>query len=342
MTSIGSTQYPQYPQQPYTPTGSGYTGTGAVNPYYGDGYQASPYSTGYYQGVSAVGGPAAGVSGLATGVSSMASSVGGIFGTIFDLIAGILNTIVNIVVSLVKGVLGLFGIGKKDSDSTQMTAGGQPISQGPSMPLPNNQGMGVQTPAGTPVPPPPPGTDINAAYNVVAGDVGNVPDPNQGIQIVNIHAMKARDYRDKAEQFAKEAEKEARQAAYSAEELQKSTNAATQAQKLAEVQSHKSKAMELLKTAQEYTKAVYDEALYAQAANDILNAKFQGAMANKSAPQVAEAWKNWIGGTVERKFIFFKETIKPAPEVFMASLNAVNANIGRATQVLNGVPAGAR
>lgn len=329
MTNInpyGPAQYQQYPQYGgYQQPGTGYqpvTGAG----YYGDGYQASPYATGYGQGVNAVGGTAMGMNSMSSGISSMTSSIGGIFGTIIDLIAGILNTIVNIVVNIIEGILGLFGIGKKDN------GGGQVMQNQGAMPLPNNQGMGVTSPLGTPVPPPPPGTDINAAYNVVAGDLKNT-DPNQGIQIINIHAMKTKDYRDKAEQFAKEAEKESRAAAYAAEELQKST--ANQAAKLAEVQSHKSKAMDLLKTAQEYTKAVYDEALYAQAANDIINSNTRGALGNKGTQMVTEAWKNWIGGTTERKFLFFTENKKPAPEVFMTSLNAVNANIGRATQILN-------
>jgi hypothetical protein len=323
----GPTQYPQYPQTAGTQQYGAYQPV--QNPAYaGDGYQASPYATGYGQGVGAVGGAAGGISNMSSGISSMASSVGGIFGTIIDLIAGILNTVINIVVNIIEGVLGLFGIGKKDDKAKQTVQGGNvnPI------PLPGNQGMGVSSPLGTPVPPPPPGTDINAAYNVVAGDLKNV-DPNQGIQIINIHAQKAKDYRDKAESFAKEAEKEARAAAYAAEELQK--RGANQGAKIAELQGHKSKAMELLKTAQEYTKAVYDESLYAQAANDIINSNTHGALGNKGTEAVTESWKNWIGGTTARKFVFFPDNKKAAPEVFMASLNAVNANIGRATQVLN-------
>jgi hypothetical protein len=328
----GPAQYQQYPQyggyqQPayggYQPAGTGYAG---------DGYQGSPYATGYSQGVNAVGGTAMGMSSLSTGVSSMASSIGGIFGKIFDMIAGILNTVVNLVVNVIEGILGIFGIGKKDDKNGQTQQSG-----GPAMPLPGNQGMGVASPLGTPLPPPPPGTDLIAAYDIVAGDLKNV-DPNQGIQIINIHAQKTKDYRDKAEQFAKEAEKESREAAYAAEEVQK--RGANQAAKLAELQSHKSKAMDLLKTAQEYTKAVYDEALYAQAANDIINNNTRGALGNRGTQAVTEAWKNWIGGTVERKFVFFKENMKPAPEVFMTSMNAVNANIGRATQVLNAMTAG--
>ena len=94
--------------------------------------------------------------------------------------------------------------------------------------------------------------------------------------------------------------------------------------------------------AQEYTKAVYVESLYAQAANDILGAKFGPAVTNTGTPQVEGAWKNWIGGTTEKKFLVFNETIKPAPEVFMQSMNAVNANIGRATQAISMMPQAAR
>lgn len=328
-----------YPQQAYSPQ-TGYTPT---SPYSGDGYQASPYATGYAQGANTVGSTAMGISGMANGVSSMANSVGGIFGTIFDLIAGILNTVVNIVVNVIEGVLGLFGIGKNKKQQQQMmNAQGQPgqvpVNQMQGMNN-ANQGMGIATPAGSQVPPPPPGTDIQAAYTIVSGDLQNVVDPNQGIQIINIHAMKARDYRDKAEEFSKEAEKEAREAMYLAESMQKK---GYDPSKLQELNSHKSKAMELLNTAQEYTKAVYDEALYSQAANDVLLSKFGNAAGSKGSEQVAEAWKNWIGGTEERKFLIFKDTKEAAPDLFMKSMNAVNANIGRATQILNSMSGVAR
>lgn len=328
MTSVNNAGAPQYTQQPY----SGYpaqqpqqTTGGAYNP---TAYRADNYTMGYSQGVGATAGVANGMVGLSNGVGSMANSLGGIFGTIINLITSILNTVANLIGKLVEGVIGLFGGGKKNK--AQEAGEGQPTMN--TMPLPNNQGMGVMSPAGTPVPPPPPGTDLNAAYGVVNGDLRGVQDPNQGIQIINIHAMKAREYRDKAEQFAKEAEKEARAAAYAAEQVQRSPG---NSQKLAELQTHKTKAMDLLKTAQEYTKAVYDESLYAQAANDILGQKFGPAVTSKGSPLVTDAWKNWIGGTVEKKFVFFKETIKPAPEVFIASMNAVNANIGRATQAIS-------
>lgn len=331
VNNAGAVQYPQQytnyaPQQPQQTAGV----TTTAAPYATDGYKASPYTQGYSQGVGTASGVAAGMTGLTSGIGSMTSSVGGIFNTIINLITSILNTVANLVGSLVEGALGLFGVGKKNKSGGAGEMGGMEQA----MPLPNNQGMGIASPAGTPVPPPPPGTDVNAAYNVVDGDLRGVQDPNQGIQIISLHTQKARDYRDKAEQFSKEAEKESRAAAYAAEQLQKNPGNTA---KMAEVQSHKSKAMDLLKTAQEYTKAVYDESLYAQAANDILGARFQGAMGSQGNELVGAAWKNWIGGTVEKKFFVFSETIKPAPELFMQSMNVVNANIGRATQALSSI-----
>lgn len=317
---------PQYQGNPQTQatTQAGYTGVPQQGvAYRADGYKASSYSTGYAQGVGTTA-PAMGVGGLANGVGSMANSIGGIFGTVINLITNILNTIVNLVMKAVDGILGLFGVGKKDKVAE---AGGV----NPSVPLSGNQGQGISTPAGTAVPPPPPGTDVNQAYSIVDADLKTVADPNQGVQIVNIHAQKARDYRDKSEQFAKEAEKESREALYSAEQLKSNP---TDQKLLGQLQSHKSKAMDLLKASQEYTKAVYDECLYAQAANDVLNAKFQGAMAGKGNSMVTDSWKNWIGGTTEKSFIFFSKDIKSAPEVFMTSMNSVNANLGRATQIL--------
>ena len=335
VNNVGPAQYPQqYPSYAPQQNQQAHAGGATAKPYATDGYKASPYTQGYNQGVGATAGVASGMTGLAGGVGSMTSSLGGIFNTIITLLTSILNTVANLIGGLVKGALGLFGIGKKKDEGV----GGVGQSN-QMMPLGNNQGMGVASPAGTAVPPPPPGTDINAAYSVVDGDLKGVQDPNQGIQIINLHAQKARDYRDKAEQYAKEAEKESRLAAYAAEQAQKNPGNTA---KLSEVQTHKSKAMDLLKTAQEYTKAVYDESLYAQAANDILGAKFGGATANTGSAQVAAAWKNWIGGTTEKKFLVFNEAIRPAPEVFMQSMNAVNANLGRATQAMSAMQPMAR
>ncbi len=336
VNNVGAAQYPQQypsyaPQQPQ----QGYGVPQQAAPYATDGYKASPYTQGYNQGVGATSGIASGVTGLAGGLGSMTSSVGGIFNTILNLLTSILNTVANLIGGLIEGALGLFGIGKKNKGENAQ--GAEQNNQ--MMPLGNNQGMGLASPAGTPVPPPPPGTDVNAAYNVVDGDLRGIQDPNQGIQIINIHSQKARDYRDKAEEFSKEAEKESRLAAYAAEQLQKNPSNTA---KLSELQTHKSKAMDLLKTAQEYTKAVYDESLYAQAANDILGAKFGGAMGTKGNEAVTNAWKNWIGGTTEKKYLIFTENVRPAPEVFMQSMNIVNANLGRATQAMSSMQPSAR
>lgn len=341
MSSIGNTGQvatTNYYQAPYSglPANQSPVGNNAGMPYASDAYRTSNYSTGYANGVGAVGSTAMGVSGLANGVSSMSSSLGGIFGTVFDLIANILNTVVNLIAKAISGIMGLFGVGKKDKTEGVGAAGGADQMT----PLSNNQGMGVMSPFGGAVPPPPPGTDVKQAYDIVNGDLNQVQDPNQGVQIINIHALKARDYRDKAEQFSKEAEKESREALYAAEKLQKNPSDSTA---LAKLQAHKSKAVELLKTAQEYTKAVYDESLYSQAALEILTNKFQGNMPAAAKTSVDNAWKNWIGGTMEKQFIFFDKPIKAAPESFMLSMNVVNGNIGRATQIIGAMqPAGAR
>jgi len=306
------------------------------------GYNASPYtgdsySTGYAQGAMTTSGPANGMVGLAGGLSSATSSIGSIFGALLDTVAGILNTVANIVVNIVEGVLGLFGIGKKNPAQQGAGSGTESgmSSLGGTTASTTNQVSGATiTPAGTQIPSPPPGTDVNTAYSIVAGDtqIQQVKDPNEGIVIINIHAQKAKDYRDKVEQFSKEAEKEARSALYLAQSISKS---APDQNKVVEMNQHKSKAMDLLKTAQEYTKAVYDESLYTQAANDILNSKFNGALGTQGSQAVNTAWSNWIGGHNEKEFLIMNKTVKAAPDVFMQSMNAVNTSLGEATQILN-------
>jgi hypothetical protein len=293
-----------------------------TNSFSGDAYRNSVYSSGYSQGAMAVAPIASTITGLGNGVVTMSSNLGGIFGTILDLMVSILNTIANLISKLVSGVMGLFGAGKKDkNEGIQANQGNNP-NQAMNMNAMNNS---QATPSGT---------DINQAYSVVDGDLKGVQNPNQGLQIMNLHANKAKDYRDKAEQLGKEAEKESRVALAAAQTLQKNP---TDSNALAKLQSSKTRAMDLIKVAQEYTKAVYDESLYVQVANDILNNKFQGAMGQNGAKLVQDSAKNWSGGATEKQFVFFNKNLKSAPEALQMSMNAVNANIGQATQILSSI-----
>ena len=320
-------QYGYPPQQypPYNPVAPGY-GT----PYTPDAYQMpGAYNQGYVQGATAT-------SGMSSGISSIANSFGGIFNTVTSVIASVLNTIVTVIVNIFKGIFNFFknllGFGNKPQQQQTGSA------QGPQAPYPMMQ-QGQNT-AG--VPTPPPGTDLKTAFDIVSGDVGNINNPNQGIQVVSLHAQKSRDNRNAAEQAASQAKKDAEAAAALADELSRKRAGLQPAElqkMLNDIEYKKTKSMESLKMAEELTKAVYDEALYAKMANDILFAptgKFP-QYGNSTAQAVADGWSNWTSGYNEKKWLFFNNRIAPAPEVFMEAVNAVNGQLSRANYILGSI-----
>lgn len=317
------TQYsygpPTTPYNPYNPGNYNY-------PYPSDIYRPTgPYQTGYVQGVQAA-------SGASNGITTLSNSIGNIFDTICSVIANILNTIVNIIAKIITGILGFFGIGKKEDNSQ---ANG-PIINPPMMTPINGVGAPVSN-----FPPPPPGTDLNTATQIVQGDLANVRDPNQGIQIVSLHAKKSNDNREYAEEAAKAARKAAALADEKARELLAKAGKLTpqEMQRLiSEIEFNKSKALQELKRAEDYTKATYDEALYAQIANDILTQRFpQIAGINRQA--ITEAWGNWVGGRQEKTWLFFNKAVIPAPQVFTNAVNLVNGYLSRIDQSLTALTA---
>lgn len=317
--------YPQY-NPGVAPTNNAY-GT----PYTPDAYQMpGAYNQGYVQGVY-------GTSGMSSGVTSIANSFGGIFNTITSVIATVLNTIVTFIVNIFKGIFNFFknllGFGNKPQQ-----AGGN--AQMPQQPYPMMQGTpGVNQGQ---VPSPPPGTDLKSAFDIVSGDVSKINNPNQGIQIVSLHAQKSRDNRNAAEQAAGQAKKEAADAAKLADEFgrRRANISPSEVQKmLNDIEYKKTKAMEQLKMSEELTKAVYDEALYAQMANEILfspTGRF-APYGGSTTQAVADAWTNWVNGYNEKKWLFFNNRIAPAPEVFMEAVNVVNGELSRANYTLGGI-----
>jgi hypothetical protein len=94
--------------------------------------------------------------------------------------------------------------------------------------------------------------------------------------------------------------------------------------------------MEYLKRAEEYTKATYDEALYAHLAMEELLPRFPQvpALAQDAQKTVAEGWQAWTTGVEETQYLFMKKRLPPAPEVFTRAVGTVNAHLNQVDQVL--------
>lgn len=318
--------YPSYgnPNGPYIPTGrSPYGAPGYANDVY---RPTGPYQTGYVQGAAAS-------YGASSAISSAATGIGSIFTSLTSIIAKILNTIVSLVVKVFKGILGIFGIGKDKPQQPQM-----PQQPGAGQPMPGTQ---PQMPSSN-IPAPPPGTDIHQARQVVAGDLQQVQDPGTAFRHIDLHAKKALDNRRQAEEHSRHAETLAQEAAVLAQRIEQSQGRMPPQQlnqTLSELEMKKSQALETLKKAEEYTKATYDEALYAQLAMEELLPRFPqvpalGQDANRS---VQEAWKAWTTGVEESQYLFFSKKMPAAPEVFTRSVGTVTAYLNQVDQILGRV-----
>ena len=333
---VSTSQYPyNYAQNPqgYYPTQQPGYGTG----YTPDAYSGGAAGQGYVQGVYST-------AGASSGISSMANSVGGIFNTVTSIVASVLNTVVSFVVNIFKGIfsfcgnlLGLGGDKQTQSvNSTQGAVGPNATSLGPIQ-----QNGQLQPGQAGQIPTPPPGTDTNTAFQIVSGDLSNVTNPNQGIQIVTLHAQKAKDNRVAAEKAAKEAQEAAQDASKLANELQQKRGNAYEVQKtLNEIEIKKSKSLESLKMAEELTKAVYDEALYAQMANDIMFSPQGGKFpqyGQATAATVKDGWNNWVNGTDEKKWLFFNKHNPPVTESFMQAVQVVNGEMNRVNYILGSI-----
>lgn len=324
-------QYPAYgppapmyghPSGPYVPTGrSPYGAPGYANDIY---RPTGPYQTGYFQGATAA-------YGASSAISSAATGIGSIFTSLTSIIAKILNTIVSLVVKVFKGILGIFGIGKDKPQQPQQPGAGQPMPIVQQPPMPSAS-----------IPPPPPGTDINQARQVVAGDLQHVQDPGVAFRHIDLHAKKALDNRRQAEEHARHAEMLAREAAVLAQRIEQSQGRMPPQQlnqTLSELEMKKSQALETLKKAEEYTKATYDEALYAHLAMDELLPRFPQvpALAQDAHRSVQEGWKAWTTGVEESQYLFFSKKLPPAPEVFTRSVGTVTAYLNQVDQILGRV-----
>jgi hypothetical protein len=325
-----SPQYQAYgPPVPTYNTGGPYVPSGQV-PYGAPGYAndvyrpTGPYQTGYVQGATAA-------SGASTSIGTAASGMANIFTSLTGIIAKILNTIVSLVVKVFKGIFGFFGFGKKDKSQ-------QPPQQPP---MPGGAQPGMMPPGGS-MPAAPPGTDINQARQVVMGDLQQVQDPGTAFRHIDLHAKKALDNRRHAEEESVHAETLAKEAAVLAQRIEQSQGRMPPQQlnqTLSELESKKSGALESLKRAEEYTKATYDEALYANLAMDVLLPRFPQVpgLAQDANRSVQESWKAWTTGVEESQYLFFSKKLPAAPEVFTRSVGTVTAYLNQVDQILGRV-----
>lgn len=312
------------PPSPYVPSGGTPYGN---SPYTSDVYRPTgPYQTGYVQGSMAASGASSSVSSAATGIASIFSSITGI-------IASILNAIVGIFVKIGKGILGLFGIGKKKEEQPPGGPGAAPMPNAPNYP-----GAPAPVQPGA-FPNPPPGTDINQAMEVVKADLQSVQDPATAFRHIDLHAKKVEDHRRNVEESAKHAEILAKEAAILAQRIEQSQGRMHPQElnkTISELETKKSQALESLKRAEEFTKATYDEALYAQLAMNTLLPRFPQVpgLAQDANQSVQKAWSAWTTGIKETQYLFFDKTLPPAPEVFTRAVGTVNAYMNQIDQVL--------
>ncbi len=297
--------------------------------YANDAYRPTgPYQTGYVQGASAAYGASSSISSAATGMAN-------IFTSLTSIIAKVLNTIVSLIVKGVKAILGVFGIGKKKPEQPPQNMPGGQVPGG--MPGANRPGN-----SGTQYPSAPPGTDVNKAREVVRGDLQHVQDPGTAFRHIDLHAKKALDNRTYAEESARKAEALAQEAAVLAQQLQSSggrMHPQELNQILSQLEIKKTGAMEELKRAEEFTKATYDESLYAQLAMEELLPRFPQVpqLAQDAQSTVAEGWKAWTTGVEETQYLFMKKRLPPAPEVFTRAVGTVNAHLNQVDQTLSRV-----
>lgn len=308
---------PQYGAPPIPHGSQSYGPPGYANDVY---RPTGPYQTGYVQGATAAYGASNAVGSAATGFAN-------IFSSLTNVIAKVLNAIVSVVVKVFKGILGIFGIGKKKQ---------QPPPQ-MMPPMPGGPG-GPQRP-GMNMPQPPPGTDVNQARQVVKGDLQHVQDPGTAFRHIDLHAKKALDNRRHAEDASRHAETLAQEAAVLAQRIEQSQGRMHPQelnQTLSDLEIKKTQAMEYLKRAEEYTKATYDEALYAHLAMEELLPRFPQvpALAQDAQKTVAEGWQAWTTGVEETQYLFMKKRLPPAPEVFTRAVGTVNAHLNQVDQVL--------
>lgn len=329
MTYIQPGYSPYGPPQPQYNNGAPYVPGGNV-PYGATGYAndvyrpTGPYQTGYVQGAGAAYGASSSIGSAATGLAS-------IFTSLTSIIAKVLNAIVSVIVNIVKGILGIFGIGKKKEQQPQ---------QPPPQQMPG--GQMTNGPPGGNYPQAPPGTDINAAREVVRGDLASVQDPSTAFRHIDLHAKKALDNRRNAEEFSRHAEQLAQEASVLAQRIEQSGGQMAPQQLnqlLSELETKKSSAMDELKRAEEYTKATYDEGLYAQLAMEELLPRFPNvpALGQDAARSVGDGWKAWTTGVDETQYLFMKKHLPSAPEVFTRAVGSVNSFLNQVDQILGRV-----
>lgn len=309
-----------YGGAPYPPPGY------APSPY-GSPYGAPPgavpmgndaYTQGYQQGANAVSPYAGQMNSAAGGISTATTGIFSIFTTLFSTIGNLLSTVVNLFSGLFGGAGGLFGGG----------AGQQ---------APGMYGPSAYYLQGVPAAPPPqPGgqpLDMNRALQVVMYKTGQVRSPQEAYKILKDHHQLAENYWIEAMKLCDQAEKKAQEALKMAQKVGGGLTPSQAAASSADVRRAREEAVTLMKRAEEYTQAVYNEALFTHLAYNVLvgpYGRFPNAGVGTMQKEVQQAWALWMGGAKpdlwDRVKLFFKGVdYGPAPQMYMQAYQKVDA-----------------
>lgn len=325
VTYVGGPTYAPYPPPP--------GGYGA--PSYGAPAGAVPmtndaYNQGYTQGTNMASPYANQMNTAATGISGATSGIFSIFTSLFSAISSLLGSIINMVTGLFGGAGGLFG-------------GGGTGQQMPGTYGPNSyflQGI----PAAAPGRPDGQPFNMNQALNVTWYKVGQVRSPQEAAQVLQQHAKMAEDNWINALKLCDQAREKSQQALKIAQKMQGVTSQTQRDALRGELNGARQEVISLMKRAEEYTLAVYDEALFTHLAFNMLvgpYGRFPNAGMGGMQKIVQETWGMWLGGTKpdlwDRVKLFFKGVDHgPAQQIYTKAYQEVDQILAQSDAIANG------
>lgn len=303
---------PAYSPYPPPPGGAPYGAPPGAPPMGNDAY-----NKGYAQGAAQVAPFANQMNGYATGISGATSGIFNIFTALFGAVTNLLGSFVNLFTGLFGGTGGLFGGGAPAQ---------YPGSYGPSSYF--LQGI----PAAPPSRPDGQPFNMNQALNVTWYKVANVRSPQEAATLLKQHAKMAEDNWINALKLCDEAEEKAQKALKIAQKIGSASSPTQRDALRADLKGAREEAISAMKRAEEYTLAVYDEALFNHLAFNMLvgpYGRFPNAGMGGMQKILQETWGMWMGGTkpdfMDRVKLFFKGVDHgPAPQMYTKAYQKVD------------------